>query len=65
LETGHQTTLKVYDILGREVAVLVDGFIPAGRHQVTFDASQLTSGVYMYRLQSGTQVLTGKMTLLK
>jgi hypothetical protein len=65
LDTGRETSLKVYDVLGREVAVLVDGFIPAGRHQVTFDAAGLTSGVYMYRLQSGTQVRTGKMTLLK
>lgn len=65
LDTGRETTLKVYDVLGREVAVLVDGFLPAGRHQVTFDATGLTSGVYMYRLQSGTQVRTGKMTLLK
>lgn len=65
LDAGGQTTLKVYDILGREVAVLVDGVLPAGRHQILFDASRLTSGVYVYRLQSGDRVRTGKTTLLK
>ncbi len=65
LDAGRQTTLRVYDVLGREVAVLVDGMLPAGRHQVAFDASQLTSGVYMYRLQAGNQVRIGKMTLVK
>ncbi len=57
--------LTVYDMLGREVAVLIDGPMPAGAHRVTFDASNLSSGVYIYRLQSAQGVLTRKMVLIK
>jgi hypothetical protein len=55
----------VYDILGREVAVLVNETLPAGSHSVNFDASNLTSGVYMYKLEAGGEVLTKRMTLIK
>lgn len=61
---GHQT-LKVYDIIGNEVATLVDEYKPAGSYEVNFDASKLSSGVYLYRLQSGSEIITRKMTLLK
>jgi len=44
--------VTVHDLLGREVAVLVDGFRPAGRHSVTFDGSRMSSGMYYYRLQT-------------
>ena len=70
-EIGYQiseigrTRLSVYDLLGREVAVLVDGVMPAGEHRVSFDASGLSSGVYLYRLQSGSMVETRRMTLVK
>jgi 1,4-alpha-glucan branching enzyme len=57
--------LAVYDILGREVAVLVDGAMPAGRHSATFDASGMSSGVYLIRMQAGTQSFTRKMMLVK
>lgn len=57
--------LTVYDVLGREVAVLVDGWMPAGRHSVTFDASDLPSGVYLYRLVAGGQTLQRKLTLIR
>lgn len=57
--------LAVYDMLGREVAVLVDGVKPAGRHTVTFDADHLSSGVYLYRLEAAGQTLTRTMLLLK
>jgi surface protein len=60
-----QTRLAVYDLLGRQVAVLVDGTMPAGRHRVTFDASGLASGVYLVRLEAGGEVFTRRMTLLK
>ena len=63
-ENGH-VTLQVFDMLGRQVATLVDGQISAGTHQVTFDASSLSSGVYIYRLQAGEHVLTKKLTLIK
>ena len=49
---GH-VSLRVYDLLGREVAVLKDGFVEAGTHRVTFDGSDLASGVYICRLQAG------------
>jgi hypothetical protein len=65
LSVAGQTSIKVYDLLGREVAVLVDGVMPAGEHRVTFDATGLSSGVYLYRLQSGSQVETRRMTLVK
>jgi hypothetical protein len=45
--------LVVYDVLGREVTVLVDGTRPAGRQEVTFEAANLPSGVYLYQLQAG------------
>jgi hypothetical protein len=59
------TRLTVYDILGRQVAVLVDGAMPAGSHHVTFDGSNLPSGVYLYRLESGGKNLQRKFTLIK
>ncbi|MEB3326399.1 MAG: T9SS type A sorting domain-containing protein, partial [Synechococcus sp.] len=65
LDAGRQTRIAVYDLLGREVAVLVNGTMPAGRHRVTFDASALASGVYLVRLEAGGEVFTKRMTLLK
>lgn len=59
------TTLKVYDILGREVATLVNKQQKSGNYDVNFDASNLTSGVYFYRLQSGNFNESKKMILLK
>ncbi len=58
-------TLKVYDVLGKEVATLVDGFVEAGYHRETLDASQLSSGVYFYRIQAGGFVSTRKLLLLR
>lgn len=57
--------IAVYDALGREVAVLVDGPRPAGRHETIFDAARLTSGMYFYRMRASNQVRTGRMLLLK
>lgn len=57
--------LVIYDVLGREVAVLVDGVQAAGRHRVQFEASDLPSGVYLYRLEAGRYVETSTMTLLR
>jgi hypothetical protein len=59
------TTLKVYNIVGQEVATLVNGVVTAGSYDVKFDASRLSSGVYFYTLRSGSFVETKKMTLLK
>ena len=58
-------TLKVYNILGREVATLVNDYKPAGNYEVEFDASNLPSGIYFYRLKAGSFVQTKKMILLK
>jgi len=58
-------TLKVYDILGNEVSTLVDEFKQAGTFDVTFDGSNLSSGVYYYRLTSGELTSTKKLMLLR
>jgi hypothetical protein len=57
--------IAVYDANGRQVAQLVNGMQDAGQHQVTFDGSNLASGVYLYRLTAGLNSATGKMVLLK
>jgi hypothetical protein len=57
--------LAVYDLLGREVALLVNEMKPAGTYDVRFDASGLASGMYLYRLTAGSFVETRKMIILK
>lgn len=57
--------VSVYDILGREVAILVNTEMPAGAYTQTFDASRLSSGTYIIRMQAGSQMLTQKMMLVK
>ena len=61
---GH-VTLKVYDILGKEVATLVDEFKTQGRYNVTFDASSLASGIYIYQIRAGNFVANKKLILMK
>jgi hypothetical protein len=58
-------SLKVYDVLGNEVATLVNEEKPAGSYEVNFNASQLSSGIYFYKLQTGNFAETKKMLLLK
>jgi hypothetical protein len=58
-------SLKVYDMLGKEVTTLVDKEMNAGSYTVDFNASNLASGVYLYRIQSGSFVQTRQMVLLK
>jgi hypothetical protein len=58
-------SLKVYDILGKEVATLVSDKLGAGHHEVTFNASELTSGVYLYNIQVGSYTQTKKLLLLR
>ena len=67
LPEGGLVTLKVYDVLGREVAILINEFQQAGAYNSTFSISnsQLSSGVYFYRLTAGNKVETKKMILLK
>lgn len=63
-ESGH-ATLSVYDIMGRKVATLVNETVEAGYHQVLFDASRLSSGTYIYRLEVGDFAETKQMILIK
>ncbi len=65
LPAKSHVTLRVYDVLGREVATLVSGPETAGTHTVTFNGEKLPSGVYFYRLQAGNYTATKKLLLLK
>jgi len=65
LPTNSLVTLKVYDILGRDIKTIINERQTGGPHSVTFDASNLASGVYFYRLQAGEFVQTRKLVLMK
>ncbi len=65
IDSRQYVSLKVYDILGKEVAILVNEEKLAGNYKITFDASSLPSGIYFYQLQAGSFVQTRKMVLLK
>ncbi|MFH1862631.1 MAG: T9SS type A sorting domain-containing protein [bacterium] len=65
LPAAAQVKLAVYDAAGRQVSALVDGWRSEGLHEVTFDASTLSAGVYFYHLQAGDVNTSGKMVLLK
>jgi len=65
LPEAGSVSLEVFDMTGRRIAVLAQGNQAAGAYTYDFDASSLSSGVYMYRLQSAGTVLTRKMTLIK
>jgi hypothetical protein len=58
-------TLKVYNVLGKEVATLVNEEKPAGMYKVEFNAANLSSGVYFYRIQAGSFNQVRKMLLIK
>lgn len=63
--SAGKVTLKIYDVIGREVATLVNGVQTAGSYLADFSAAGLSSGVYFYRLEAGTFVQQRKMLLLK
>jgi len=63
--SGSSVTLKVYDITGKEISVLVNSGLKTGYYETNFDASGLASGVYVYRLQAGNIVDQKKMTVIK
>lgn len=65
ISRGQLVTLIVYDVLGREIAKLVDEFKPAGKYVIEFDGSNLTSGIYFYRLEAGSFIQVRKMVLAK
>jgi hypothetical protein len=63
--TGHDLSLRIYDILGREAATLVNEQLKPGTYQVEWDGTNFPSGVYFYRLQAGDYAETKKLVLLK
>lgn len=65
LPRQSDVSLKIYDLLGCQVAELLNGRKEAGEYSVTFDASKLSSGVYIYQLKADTDIITQKMTLIK
>ena len=65
LPENGPVTLQVFDLLGRQVAELVNEVQSAGLHSIHFNAEHLSSGLYIYRLQAGDQVLTRQMSLVK
>ena len=62
---SSRQTLIVYDVLGREITTLVNGYKPAGKYEIEYDASKLPSGVYFYRITLGKFSAVKKMLLLK
>jgi len=65
LPSNGLVTIKVFDVLGREVRTLVNDYKTSGTYTVSFDASKLASGIYFYQLRSGNYISTKKMLLLK
>jgi hypothetical protein len=65
ISNDEKVNLKVYDILGTEVATLVDEYKQAGSYSVTFNADNLSSGIYIYRLIAGEYISVNRMSLIK
>jgi hypothetical protein len=65
LPRSSEITLKIYNIVGEEIATLLSASLPSGSHSVAWDASHMASGVYLYRFQAGNHVETRKMVLMK
>jgi hypothetical protein len=65
LPKESHVTLKVFSLLGEEVSSMVNEYLTAGYHEYKFDASNLSTGIYIYRIQAGDFVSTKKMTLIK
>ncbi|MEM1043730.1 MAG: T9SS type A sorting domain-containing protein [Bacteroidota bacterium] len=65
VEAATDVRLAVYDVMGREVAVLVNGTVEAGRHEASFEAQDLASGLYVWKLTAGAQSQTGRLTLVR
>jgi hypothetical protein len=65
IPSDGQVTLAIYDVLGNEVAVLESGYKSAGNYSLSFDANNLTSGIYFYTIKAGSFTSTKKMLLMK
>ena len=61
----RRVRLSVFDLLGRELAVLVDDVVPSGMHTATWDASGFPSGIYLYRMRTGRVSLTKKLVVVR
>ncbi len=64
-QRSNVLTLRVFNALGERVAELMNGSLEAGTHTYNFDASGLTSGIYIYSLQTDAGIISNKMTLIK
>jgi hypothetical protein len=65
LREASRVSLEVYNTAGKLVQTLANGWREAGSHQVSFDGTDLASGIYVYRLQAGSFAASGKMVLMK
>ena len=65
LPTDSHVELVVFDMLGRKVAELVNEFRTQGTHTTSFDATNLSSGIYLYQFKANDQIITNQMTLIK
>jgi len=65
LPEATEVTLAVYNVVGQKVATLIDQQMTAGSHRFDFDASNLSSGVYLYKITAGNFVQSRKLTLIK
>jgi hypothetical protein len=62
---GCRQTLKVYNISGKEIATLIDGYIPTGKHKTEFNGASFPDGMYFYELRAGVFIVTKKIIVLK
>ncbi len=65
LNRSGRTHLRIYNLMGQEVATLINSDLPSGSYRVTFDAGTLPTGVYIYQLENGEQKVSRKMILMK
>ncbi len=65
VDRDEVVSIRVYDVTGRQVAVVADGFQTIGEREVSFDASSLASGVYVVRAQAGPDVVTRRLTITR
>jgi hypothetical protein len=65
MPVASSATLQVFNVTGQRVAVLANGLLQSGRHKVTFNAENLPSGMYIYRLEAGNFTAAKKMVLMK
>ena len=65
LPTDGKVQIKVFDVLGREVSTLIDGYVGSGKHSVVWDGSNFASGIYFYTITFENQVLNKKILLIK